>query len=198
VHGGVERRAVQTEHRCVGNHFDLAVRDVIGQPREQALADLDAARGQDDVFDVPRDGVGRLGVERPPALEQRAEARLVARERPPLPPGSRPRDSWVDVDQHRQRALAQRAPDRGRLDGPATECEHCRPLVAQRRQRRLGLEHAELRLAPLLEQLRHRLAQRALELAVEVDEPPAEPVCHLDAERRLARAHEADEREVPL
>ncbi len=70
--------------------------------------------------------------------------------------------------------------------------------MLERRDRRLGLEHPELDLAALLEQLGQRASGRALELAVEVDEPPAEPARDLRAERRLARAHEADERDVPV
>ena len=64
--------------------------------------------------------------------------------------------------------------------------------------RRVSLEHAELGLPSLLEQLRHRLPSGLRNLAVEVDEPPAEPLRDLGAERRLARAHEADQRDVPV
>jgi hypothetical protein len=50
----------------------------------------------------------------------------------------------------------------------------------------------------LLEDLRDRPAKLALDLAVEVDEPTAQALGHLQPERRLARAHEPDEREVPV
>ena len=94
--------------------------------------------------------------------------------------------------------LAQRAPDRLGLDRAAAERDHRGRPAGKRLERGLGLELAELRLAALAEDLRDRLPQRLLELAVEVDEPPAEPLGNLRAERRLARAHEADEREVPV
>ena len=58
------------------------------------------------------------------------------------------------------------------------------------------LLQAELRLAPLLEEVGNRRAEVLLEIPVEVDERTTEPVGHLRAERRLSRAHEADEREV--
>ena len=38
----------------------------------------------------------------------------------------------------------------------------------------------------------------SLDLAVDVDERPAEPLGELGPERRLARAHEADERDVAV
>ena len=94
--------------------------------------------------------------------------------------------------------LAKRLADPRRLDCPSTEREHRRTLVLERRERGLGLEQAELDLAPCLEQLRNRLARRTLELAVEIDEPPPEPVGDLEAKRALAGAHEPDERDVPV
>jgi hypothetical protein len=98
----------------------------------------------------------------------------------------------------RQRGLVQRAPDRLGLDRAAAERDHRRPLVAQSRERRLGLQDPELRLAALREDLRDRLTQRALQLAVEVDEAAPQPIGDLRAERRLARAHEAHERDVAI
>ena len=83
------------------------------------------------------------------------------------------------------------------LDRAAAERDHGGRPVDERVHRRLGLQLAEVRLATCVEDLRDRLPQRALELAVEVDEPPAQPLGRLLAERRLASAHEADERDVP-
>ena len=94
--------------------------------------------------------------------------------------------------------LAQRVPDRGRLDGASAEREHRGAAVAERVERGLCLEQSELQLATLLEQLRDRLLQRPLELPVEIDEAPAEPRRHQRAERGLARAHEADQRDVSV
>jgi len=92
--------------------------------------------------------------------------------------------------------LPERTADRFRLDRSAAEGEHRRALVAQRVQRRLGLEHAELRFASLLEDLRYRLVQRPLQRQVEIDETAPDAVRDLHSERRLARAHEADQRDV--
>ena len=94
--------------------------------------------------------------------------------------------------------LLQRPPDLRRLDGPPAEREHRRPLVVQGGNRGLGFEHPKPGLAPLLEQLRDRPPGRPRQLVVEIDQAPAQPVCHLQAERRLARAHEPDERDVPV
>ena len=58
------------------------------------------------------------------------------------------------------------------------------------------LLHAELRLAALFEELGDGRAEVLLEIAVEVEERPAQPLGDERPDRRLARAHEADEREV--
>src|SRR5205809_792986 len=52
--------------------------------------------------------------------------------------------------------------------------------------------------AALLEELGDGGAQILLEVAVEVDERPPETLGDLRTERRLARTHEADEREVAV
>jgi hypothetical protein len=48
------------------------------------------------------------------------------------------------------------------------------------------------------EELRDRPPVLRLQLAIEVDEGPAEAVGHLCAQGRLAGAHEADEREMSV
>ena len=68
----------------------------------------------------------------------------------------------------------------------------------ERSERLALLLHAEAGLSDGLEELRNRPSDSTLELAVEVDERTAEPVGDLGADRRLARAHEADQREVPF
>ena len=94
--------------------------------------------------------------------------------------------------------LAERLADPRARHRPAAERDHLRRARRERLERGLLLAHAELDLAALREDLRDRLAQLALDLAVEVDEPPAEAFGDLEAERRLAGAHEADEREVAV
>jgi hypothetical protein len=99
---------------------------------------------------------------------------------------------------HGQRVLAQRLSDLRCLDRPTPEREHGRALALERRQRRLGLEQPELDLAALLEQLRNRLPHRTLELAIEIDQSPPEPLGDLDTQDAFAGAHEPDERDVPV
>ena len=129
---------------------------------------------------------------------QGAEALLVAREGPVAPARPAPGCPHVDRHVHGQRVLAQRLADPRRFDCPASQREHRRSLVLERRQRGRRLEHSELDLAPLLEQLRDRLPRRALELTVEVHQPPPQPLRDLHSERALPRAHEPDERDVPV
>jgi hypothetical protein len=68
--------------------------------------------------------------------------------------------------------------------------------MPKRVERRLRLEDAKSDLAALFEELGDRPSRRLLELAVDVDEAAAEQVRDLDRKRRLARAHEADQRDV--
>jgi hypothetical protein len=126
------------------------------------------------------------------------ERRLVFRKRSGTAPDARPGGLRIDLDEHRQRPLFQRLADGRRLDRAAPEREDRRPLVAQRLDGCLPFEQTELRLAALLEQLRNRLLHRPLELPVQVDEATAELLRRHHAERRLASAHEADERDVPV
>ena len=104
----------------------------------------------------------------------------------------------VDRHVHGQRVPPERLPDLLRLDRAAAECQYRRPVLTQRPERHVGLERAELELPTLLEELRDRLTERPFQLAVDVDEPPAEPFGDLRAQRRLPRAHEADERDVAI
>ena len=168
-----------------------------GSLREQPFVDLDPRRGEHDLVHVVCHGLRNLVVERRALLVQRVKALLVLGERTVAAADPRPGGRGVDLDVNRERVLAERAPDLLGLDRAAAERDHGGRPAGERLQRRLGLQLAEVRLAARSEDLRDRLPQRALELAVEVDEPPAQPLGRLLAERRLARAHEADEREVP-
>jgi hypothetical protein len=198
VNGQIERRRVQLEHRGIRDKLRLPAGDELRQQRERAGLGDDPGGGEHDVFGVLGGHVRDFAVERLALVVERAELPLVARERPAAPANPPPRRVRVDVEEDRQRMLAERAADPGRLDRAAPEGQHSRALVLQRRECRLRLEDAELDLAALLEQLRDRLSGCALELPVEVDEPAAEPRRDLRAERRLARAHESDESDVPV
>ena len=94
--------------------------------------------------------------------------------------------------------LAERLPDLRRLDGAAAEGEHRRSAGVERRDGGRSLLETELDLAARLEELGDRALHRPLELAVEIDEAPAEPLGGHEAERRLPRAHEPDQRDVPV
>ncbi len=81
--------------------------------------------------------------------------------------------------------------------GAAAERDHLRGQRVQE----LG-EVAELRLAELLlaerEPFGNRTRRAPLDLRVEIDERPVQEQRDVLAERRLAGAHEADDRDVPL
>ena len=94
--------------------------------------------------------------------------------------------------------LAERLADLRARHRPTAQRNDLWRAVPERLERGLLLAHPELDLAPLREDLRDRLAQLALDLAVEVDESPAQALGDLQAERRLAGAHEADEGEVAV
>ena len=124
-----------------------------------------------------------------------AELVFVLRERPRAPAHARPCSLDVDVevdDEHAaafdQVARLDRAPAE-RDDDRITSCGHVG------RDARLDLP--ERGLAAFTEEIRDR-AVAALDLSVDVDERPAEPPRDFGAERRLPRAHEADEREMPV
>ncbi len=80
--------------------------------------------------------------------------------------------------------------------GTAAERDHRGLRPVEHRRGNPRLDHPEPRLAVAREELLDRRARLALDLVVEVDEGPIEPTRYLAAERRLARAHEAGEREV--
>src|SRR5262249_21446266 len=147
--------------------------------------------------DVAGAGVGDLLVELAAALVERAELRLVPRERTAAAAAALPRRCRLDLEPYPERALAEVGPDRYGLHRSAAECDHGRVRQAQRRERAALLLQAERPLPVPLEELRDRSAEVVLELAVEIDERPAQTRGHLGPERGLARAHEADEREVP-
>ena len=186
---------------------DLRVRDQRHRPLaghelaellERAEGDVDARRGEDDVIQRAGDGVGGIAVERPPLLVERPERPFLLRQGPPLAADALPGDVRLDLDVHGQGVVAEGFADLRARHRAAAERDHRRRPRPERLQRGLLLAHAELDLAALLEDLGDGLAQAALDLAVEVDEPPAQPLRELQPERRLAGAHESDEREMPV
>src|SRR5690242_10813225 len=83
------------------------------------------------------------------------------------------------------------------LDRSAADGDDARLAPVERRSDELRLELAERSLALRLEQVPDR-PFRTLDLVVDVVERPPQPFGDLAAERRLARAHEADEDEVAV
>jgi hypothetical protein len=94
--------------------------------------------------------------------------------------------------------LAERRADSAALHRPAAERHHRGAARTQHLDSGCLLELPELGFAAALEYLRDRRAGAELDLAVEVEEPPAEALGDLQPECRLARAHEADEGEVAV
>ena len=189
----LERERLEPEH--------VLVRDQRTRLRQLELGQLTAChanlqRGEQHVFDARRDVVRGAVVQRPPLLlEQASEGRLVAGERTVAAAHAVPGLADLDVDPNRERVLAKEPARSFREHGTATECDHPGPRGGEHLRRELLLATAERRLTAL-EQCGDRPVA-ALDLAVEVDERASALPGDLLADRRLARAHEADEREVP-
>ena len=153
----------------------------LAEPLQRSPLDVHAGGGEHDVVGIPGDDVGDLRVQRPSLVVQTAEGRLVLRERAiaaldPLPAG-------VDVDVE---------PDRQRVAERVSHGRRGHRAAAEREHDRLLLERAEGRLPLLAEDLGDRLARPVLDEVVGVD--AAEPA----GGGGLARAHEADDRDVLL
>ena len=94
--------------------------------------------------------------------------------------------------------LSQRLTDRRRLDSAAAESQHRRALPVESVESPVSLDHAKACLAFLAKEVRDRTLKGALDLAVEIDQLSTGLDRHLGADRRLPRAHEPDERDVPV
>jgi hypothetical protein len=196
--GDLRVRAVDPGDVRIGREGD---RSGAGHERaerhERTGVDVHAGRREHDVVHVVDVRVGDLGVQLPPAFVERVELRLGLREWTVAARTTFPRGIAIDLEQHGEGALVELVPDRRCLHRPTAERDHGRIRQTQRRKRVSLFLQTESRLAPLLEELGDRPAQLLLEVAVEIDERPAEALGDLRAERRLAGAHEAHERQVP-
>ena len=185
--------------------------------REHALVDHDLARirrdkqsirsrlhadsggRQHDVVGVACARIRSVLVERQPLLEQLAKLALPLGERPPAAAaGALPRLLHVHLDEHRQRPLAKPACCRLRDHRAAAEGDDSRHRGVERLARELLLDRAELHLAARGEDRGDRRRRVPFDLGVEIDERTREAGGDPPAERRLAGAHEADEREVAV
>ena len=179
----------------VADDLDLsACGHELAEPLQRARFDVHAAGGEHGSVEIGRAGVRGVVVERPPLLEQRPERCFVLGERPVAALDAEPCLLGVDLHQDRHGAIAQRLPDLVGADGAAAERDHRRARRVEGVAGVLRLAEAERGLAAGHEDLRDRLLP--LDLAVDVDERPPELLRERGAERRLARAHEADQRDV--
>jgi hypothetical protein len=194
------RRADQAQHRAVGHErrtagadqpAQLGQRGRPGERREQRLLPVQLL-GVDE-------GVGGCVVEAAPGLVEVGEPARLGGQRPVAgrlldpPPGRLRRD----VEQHRERAVAQPLADQRRGDRAAAERDHDTGLVQEPHDHPL-LERPELGLAVVGEDRLDRLARVALDRGVGVDRPPPEPFRQGHGGGGLPRAHEADQGEVAV
>ena len=195
----LSRDTVDAGHGRVGDDLDRPVaRHELAEELDRPDADVDTRGSEHDAVEVGRARICRLLVDRDSLLEAGAERALVGGERPSAPRGALPRGVHVDVDQHGKRARAQALSRLRREYGPTPERDHG---WLRRVEDRCGdglLEHSERRLTVAGEELGDRDPRASLDLAIEVDKASAEAPCDLRAHRRLARAHEAGEREVAV
>jgi hypothetical protein len=156
---------------------------------------VNSGGGEDDVVDVPGPCVCDVPVQRTAKLVAPAEFTLVSREWTPASLHARPRCLDVDIEVHDEDVqLLEQLPA---LDCSAAERDHGgRATIARVRDER-SLQLAKRRLTTLVEDFGNR-AFRTLDLLVDVEEVASEAAGDLGAERRLPRAHKADQREVPV
>ena len=159
---------------------------------------IDRRSGEDYPVRVVRVGPGirdRL-VHGQPFAKERVERLVVDRQRTPTLARPLPRGLGVDLEQHGERATREQLPRVGREHCAAAERDHRRLRPVECGRGNTGLDQPESRLAVAREDVLDRRSRLAFDLPIEIDEGPAEPARDVAPERRLARAHEAGEREV--
>ncbi len=139
-----------------------------------------------------------LLVHRPPLLVQSPKPRLVARERPVAPRDALPANVDRGVEEQRERGRTKRLPRPRGAERAAAELDYRELAASEHVVGRLLLERPKGRLAVLLEDLRDRAPAPVLDDVVDANERASEPLGELRAKCGLARAHEADERDVPV
>jgi len=188
---GREAEWMQLQHVFVGDHRDGAVNIEIGQP---APRDHYLERGEQHIVDASHRSGGDLVVQGLPRVEERPERFLVARKRTAASPDALPGRRGVDLDPDGMGTTAQKVARALGKHCSTAERDHGRLGGGEHLRRELLLEATELRLASL-EELRDG-SMASFELSVEIDEGSGAQPRGFLTERRLARAHEADEREV--
>jgi hypothetical protein len=182
---------MQLEHVFVGNHRDWTVNVKTGQ---STARDLYLERGEQDIVDAPRRNSGDLVVQGLPLVEEGPESFFVPRKRTIASADALPGSSGIDLDSHGVRTTAQKVARALGQDCSAAERDHGRLPREEHLRRELLFDAAELRFAAV-EELRDG-SMAAFDLTVEIDKGSAAQPRGFLTQRRLARAHEPDEREV--
>ena len=197
-HERLDRRPEHAQNRPVGDERRPARAHEAGQLRQRGRPRQRREQGllAPEVVRVDERVAGGV-VERPALLVELGEPARLDRERTVAGIGldTAPRRLRRHVQKHGEAPVAEPPAGHRRQDRPSAEREHCIRLSEQAADHAL-LERPERRLAVLLEDRGDRPAGLPLDLAVGVQERPPQPGGQRLARARLARAHEADQREV--
>jgi hypothetical protein len=158
--------------------------DELAEPLQGALLDVDSGSGEHDVVGIPRNGVGDFRIDRPSLLVEALELLVAPGERTVAPLHALPGNVDVDVDPDHRRVLLQQRTHLRRRDRTAAEIDDDRLRAREHLTGDLGLSRPERRLA-LVQQL-----ERDIRVGLHMRQ------AERPGDRRLAGAHEADEREV--
>ena len=188
--------AVDAHHVRVGHERGRPVAwHELAQPVEPAPLPGDARSRERRRIGVVGHRVGDLAVERPPCLVEALKLLLVTCERAVGPERTAPGEIDVDLAEDDEVVGDPPACLLAR-HGPAPQRDHGGVGGGQRHPHGVLLDPPELLLAALGEELRDRLPGTFLDRGVEIEKGPLQAFRELPAERRLARAHEADEDDV--
>jgi hypothetical protein len=189
---------VELEHVLVTDHCNgfEAFAEPAPELCEQSSPDIDLERSEQGVLSALDESRRHLFVQRLPLVEQTPELLPVLRKRTTGVADALPCSGYVDVHPEGERARRQQLACAPGKNGPAPQGDHGERRRAENLSRDLFLEAAKRGLAPLEELGDGTVAP--LDLTIEVDERPAAEAGNLLADRRLPRAHEADEGEMSL
>ena len=191
--------AVDAGDRRVGDDLDRPCsRYELSQAFDAPHADVDSCCRENDAVGVVRGRVAGLLVDRQALAVERVECLLVDGQRAVAARDSRPRDRRLDVEQDGEGASTESFARGRRQHGATSERDHDRLAGSEYRPRHRLFELSEGSLAVAGEELLDRDTGPALDLAIEIDEVAAEAPGDPRADRRLARAHEAGQREVSV
>src|SRR5262249_11170587 len=189
--------AVDAGHVWIGDERHGAVsRHEIAEPCERSALDVDTGEGDHDVVGIARGRIGNLGVERQTLVVEPSEPLLVLRERAFRAASPAPRRLASDLDPGREGPAREQFADARVRHRTSTEGDDL-GISLDYGGERACFDLAKARLAVASEGVRNR-ADPTLDLLVEIHELQTEPRRELARARQFARAHEADERDVPV